>query len=162
MAPKPLRLSAEIEAWLASHHIVHLLSLPHTPQHNSWSEHGMRELKSDSELGKGITIEPNEAWARLEASRDRLDSCRLRATRGWRTAVEADRALPPAACLIDRERLHAHVACAIEQAVVHSKLGRARRRAVREAILSTLERHAVITRNRGGAPEPPAFAEDDS
>ena len=78
------------------------------------------------------------------------------------SGVEADRALPPARTLVDPERLHREVTCAIEQAVLHSESGRARRRAEREAILSVLERHAVITRNRGGPPQPPAFAEGDS
>ncbi|MCB9915600.1 MAG: hypothetical protein H6828_10690 [Planctomycetes bacterium] len=52
----------------------------------------MRELKEESLLGKGVRVLDIEAArARLLAARDKLDGHRLRRTRGWKTAVEADR-----------------------------------------------------------------------
>lgn len=146
-------ISDLVERWCERHGVLHVLSLPHTPQHNAWSEHGMGELKHDAELGKGTLVKSTEeARARLEASAERLDGHRLRRTRGWRTAVEADRELPHWSELVTRERVKSEATCAIDQAVLYYPQGRARRRAVREAVLGTLEQLALITRTRGGRP----------
>jgi len=69
--------------WCRDHRVLHLFSLPYTPQHNAASEHGMRELKEDAVLGKGTLVhDVDMTRARLEESRDRIDGYRLRATRG--------------------------------------------------------------------------------
>jgi len=45
----PMR-SEEMRAWAEREKVVLLFSLPRTPQHNAWSEHGMRELKEEAGL----------------------------------------------------------------------------------------------------------------
>ena len=113
----------------------------------------MRELKEEAALCKGTLVLDIEATrAALEASRDRLDGHRLRRTRGWRTAVEADRARPHWSELTSRKRVLEEVACGLAEAAVYSEGSRAQRRAIREAILGALERLGVITRTRGGRP----------
>src|SRR4030095_2775494 len=42
--------NADMENFLERHHIIALWNEPHTPQHNPWSERGIRELKADAEL----------------------------------------------------------------------------------------------------------------
>ncbi|MCB9915606.1 MAG: transposase family protein [Planctomycetes bacterium] len=143
-------VSELVAAWCARHGVLQLLSLPHTPQHNGAAEHGMRELKEESLLGKGVRVLDIEAArARLLAARDKLDGHRLRRTRGWKTAVEADRDHPPWSTLITRLDFLQNVACRMPRALLDSLGGRARRRAVRAAILDALEDLSVIKRTRG-------------
>jgi len=146
-------VSDAVEAWCRRHRVLHLLSLPRTPQHNGASEHGMRELKHDAALGKGtLVLDMREARALLEASRHRIDRHRLRRTRGWRTAVQADRGMPHWSALVSREDLWERATCEISRALLHCQGERARRRATRAAIYATLAHFFVITRTRGGRP----------
>jgi len=155
--------SDAVAAWCRQHGVLHLFSLPHTPQHNGCCEHGMRELKEDALLGKGTLLHDiQDARARLEASRDRIDGHRLRRTRGWKTAVEADIEGIPWTALVQRETLYAAATCAIEASLLDSLSERARRKAVREAILDTLQCFCVITRTRDGRPWSAQCAEEVS
>ncbi len=155
--------SQEVAEWCEEHGVVQLFSLPHTPQHNAPSEHGMLELKELAALGKGVRVVDNtNALARLEGARDVLDGHRLRRTRGWLTALESDAARPPWTSVVSREEVLMRVSCRIDGAVLHSAPGRARRRAEREAILGTLHDLSVIRRTRGGRPWTAQPAEDDA
>ena len=146
-------VSEAVAAWCRRHRVLHLLSLPRTPQHNAASEHGMRELKHDAALGGDtLVLDATEARAALETSRDRIDGHRLRRTRGWLTAVQADRAAPHWSALVSREALWKQATCTIRRALVHCRREPARRRAVRAAIYATLAHFSVITRTRGGRP----------
>jgi len=139
-----------VRDWGARHGVVQLFNRPHTPQHNGAAEHGMRELKEESLLGKGVLVLDKEAArARLEAARDKLDQHRLRATRGWKTAVEADRGHPPWSTLTTRADFLQEVACRMARTLLDSPQGPARRRAARAAILDALEGLSLITRTRG-------------
>ena len=152
-----------VEAWCRLFGVVHLFSLPRTPQHNAASEHGMRELKEDADLGKGVLLPDIEhPAARLLAARDRIDGHRPRRTRGWRTAIDDDLARPHWRETLTRAEVLDAVSCGILPAVLHSEPGRARRRAIREAILRALQDLSVITRTRGGRAWTAQSAEDDS
>jgi len=156
-------IAHKLRKWCKHHRVLLLYSLPRTPQHNAASEHGMRELKEDAALGKGtLVLDMGTACAALMRSRDRIDGNRLRRTRDWKTAVEADRGNPHWTTLVSRDELWMKATCAIQLAVLHSKDGRERRRAVRAAILDSLAHFSVITRTRGGRPWTAQFAEDDS
>ena len=149
--------------WCRAHKVIHLLNLPYTPQHNGACEHGMRDLKWGAGLGKGALVLDTElAREALEQSRDRVDGNRLRATRGWKTAVGADQRSPPWWTLLDREELYREITCAIENALLNSTGKRAQRVATRAAILDTLQHFSVITRTRGGRVWTAQNAEDDS
>jgi len=149
-------VSKKVARYLAKQQVVHLRSLPHTPQHNAWSEHGMRELKEEADL-EGV-CQPLGLRNLLHAARDRLDQCRLRRTRGWMTAVQADAAAPPATSLVSRARFYKQARSAIREAVINSCSTKKRRRATREAILQTMERFKLITRTRVGEPFTPAIS----
>lgn len=155
--------SRELKAWCRLHGVVHLLSLPRTPQHNAASEHGMRELKEEAGLGKGAWLpDVEQPAARLVAARDRIDGGRLRRTRAWRTAIDDDVNRPHWRESVTRSEVLEAVSCKTVQAVLHSEPGRARRRAIREAVLRALQELSVITRTRGGRAWTAQAAEDDS
>jgi transposase InsO family protein len=155
--------SRPVKCWCAAHGVIRLYSRPHTPQHNGACEHGMRELKEDAQLGKGVIV--HDTWAALDQLADscvRIDGNRLRCTRGWQTAVEADLAACPWRSLVSREEVRREVACRIRRGLIHCRGKRARRRAVREAILDALHALGVITRIRDGRPWTAPFAESVS
>lgn len=155
--------SKVLKGWCAAHSVLQLFSLSRTPQHNGAVEHGMFALKLAAALGSGtIVLDQGDARARLEVARDRIDRNRPRRTRGWMTAVEADRAAPHWSTLVTREQVLENASCALSQALLHCSGKRARRRAEREAILGTLQRVSVIQRTRGGRPWTAQSAEDDS
>ena len=149
----PAYRSDAVAQWCAQHHVLHLFSLPYTPQHNAACEHGMREIKDESALDTRARVhDADDARARLQEAIQRLDHHRLRATRGWRTAVEDDRQRPPWSRCTTRQDVWRRATCAIQQALLNSNPGRAQRQAIREAILGTLEHFSVIQRNRNGPP----------
>lgn len=152
--------SAEVEAWLAEHWVIHLRSLPHTPQHNAWVERDHGELKAESGLGKGVVLSSlEEAAQRVLKAREILDEYRLRARLGARTAAEIDRSLPSWEGVLDRRAFHDAVCRAREHAVLDTVGARARRLAERDATWAVLESYGLVRRTRGGAPLPSREAE---
>ena len=145
-------VAAKVERWCAEHGVLHLLNEPRTPEHNACAEHGIGELKRDADIASAPCTTPIEALLRLVASLERLDHARLRATRGWQTAAEADQALPHWSLQADRGRFYATACCAIQHAVLDSPSGRAGRRAKRQAILHVLTDFKLIQWTRGKAP----------
>jgi transposase InsO family protein len=145
--------STVVRHYLEARRVLQLFSLPRTPQHNAVAERAIGELKADSGLGKGVVL-PAAAVAadRLQASTRRLDRDRLRACLGYRTAAQADSALPRANLLVDRAQLFDTTRCAITRAMLGCGNDRERRRAERNTILAALELAGLITRTRGGAP----------
>ena len=143
-------VSATLQKYLADNQVVPLLSLPRTPQHNAWAEHGMRELKEEAELAPGD--DPDQLLGQLLQARNRLDHHRLRRSRSWMTAADFDAQLPEAESLVNRERFYADACCAIRDAVLNSASKRERRRATRAAVLQCMQEFQLITRTRGGVP----------
>lgn len=153
----PMR-SEELRSWAEREKVVLLFSMPRTPQHNAWSERGMRELKEEAGIPTRRRRARDEAGpregdvaARLARARRVLDR-RPRASRGGRTAIAVDAALPPWYRALARERFHEAACSAIRDALAVPGTTRARRRAEREAILATMERSGLIRRTRGGVP----------
>jgi hypothetical protein len=150
----------EVAAWCERHDVIRLRNLPHTPQHNPWVEHGNAEIKAETGLGKRARIASvSGVVLAVERALDRIDGLRPRPTRDWRTARQAYAELPSAERLVDRARFAAAARCAIQEAVQDCRTARQRRLAERQAILATLERFQLITRNRGRAPCRTANAE---
>jgi len=145
--------SDAVAVWCTKYGVLHLLNLPRTPQHNGASENGMYGLKLNAGLSdRRAVIDVDDACARLESARDRIDTHRLRRTRGWKTAVQADQDNPHWSTLVSRKEVLQKASCALEEGLLHCKGRRAERRAHREAILGTLQHFSVIQRTRGGRP----------
>jgi transposase InsO family protein len=193
----PPYCSEVLEEWLDTRGVVHLFSLPHTPQHNASAERANGEIKEDTGLGKGVLLEALSCprWTLVDAGPStrgsnveqgvesgqagesavrstlgialgwlpswcrrlaravlRMNACRVRSSRGHKTAAQLDGSLPRAEHLISRESFLRAVRKNVELAVLDTHNSRARRRAQREAILRTLELYGLVRRTRGGEP----------
>ena len=143
--------SEDVETWLAEHGVAHLLSLPHTPEHNAWVERTNRELKEETGLGRGALAHAvDEVRERVASARCRLDDVRLRPRLNYRTAAAADAAAASWYDLTTRERFYATVCRRIDEALQGLESKRARRKARREAVHATMEELGLIKRTRGG------------
>lgn len=140
-----------VETWLAEHGVVHLLSLPRTPQHNAWVERTNGELKAETGLGRGVVVSsPKEIRERVETTRCRLDEARLRAQLGFRTAAAADSDLTGWYNVTTRDRFLATLCRRLVEALRALDPSRAGRKAAREAVHASMEELGLIQRTRGG------------
>lgn len=143
-----------VEDYLRAHKVVHLRNLPRTPQHNAAVERAIGELKLESCLGRGVLLhDADEARARIDRARCKLDQHLPRASRGWRTAVQLDEILPHWHPQVDRESFWREACAAIERETMGATNKRDRRMRERRAIFGTLEHFALVTRTRGGVPQ---------
>jgi transposase InsO family protein len=154
-------VAEEVEDFLRRHRIVHLRNVVRTPEHNTWAEKAIGELKAESGLGKGVLLLEGavEGRARLHEARRRLDELRPRKCLGWRTPLAMDTVLPRAYNQVDRDDFYEAACRAVERAVHGIDNPRARRRAEREAIFRTLHVFGLVTRYRGGREIPIENAE---
>lgn len=130
--------------------IVHLVSLPRTPQHNAWAERAMRELKGGEEpLGRGVVASREELAGRVARRVEVLNGGIARRVLGGRTsrAVVAERR--PGEVVVDRWKFFGECLAAMDGAALNRRTCRGRRLARRRAILDTMERHELITITRG-------------
>jgi transposase InsO family protein len=143
--------SALVEGWLARRGVVHLLSLPHTPQHNAWVERANGELKAESGLGRGVVAaSATDIRERVETARCRLDHHRLRARCGFRTAAASDAQLTGWYNVTTRERFLVTLCRRVAEALPGLESRRAVRKAQREAVYASMEELGLIKRTRGG------------
>jgi hypothetical protein len=142
--------SEAVASYLQEHRVIHLLSRPHTPTDNPAAEWKNRELKEECGLGKGVRLESQEdAIARLAPALRRVDEGRLRASRGWKTALELDQELPRADAVVSRATFYADARAAMREAPLGLTDPRAIRKAEQDAIWRTLERHGLARRHEG-------------
>lgn len=152
---------------LAEHRVIALLNLEHTPQHNAFVERGIGDLKLaaglDAHAERGAdpvqapvrVSEPGvlETRASLRAHllsiRDALDHT-PRYALGGSTPAEIDSRAPRAEDRARRDDFYADARAALERVAALQLDRRARRRAERDAIFSTLEKHGLVVRTRGG------------
>lgn len=136
-------MPAELAAWLAAHGVLHLGSLPRTPQHNGG------EPRADSGLGRGTGFASVESTAaRLERAFRRLNRRPL-AEMGPLAAGDQHRIAAVRYTPADRERLLAEARSAMEAAQLGTGSARARRLAARRAALAALERNGTLTQTIG-------------
>ncbi len=145
----PCYVSDQVKEYLARHQVVHLASLPHTPQHNGAAERAVRELKEASGLGKGVCVSERAAKIALERAAARINANRYRAKISS-TADAMDERLPPAYNLVNRNLFYAECKAAMCEAALASVSARRRRMAERNAIYRTLERYGLVEITEGG------------
>jgi transposase InsO family protein len=175
----PAYRSRELDVYLRAMGVVHLFSLPRTPQHNAVAERGMREIKETTPLGAGRELAPlgveradlvlvhggRAPEAKLTPAKDRgwafelEEAClalneRARPSRGGHSARQLDRILPHWDDRVCRESFHRTACEGIERAVAAAPSKRAQRTAEREAIYFTMEAYGLVKRTRGGRPLP--------
>jgi transposase InsO family protein len=148
----PIYTSACFEEYLERHQVVHLMNLPHTPQHNAFTERGIGELKDLAGLGEGVVLdELNDARKRLARAWLYLDHCHVRPVLHGKTAAICYRDGVTRDRMPDRGLFYRSARHALEGAS-HAPNARDRRRAEREAIYATLESFDLVSRTRGGVP----------
>lgn len=141
---------ADVERYLAEKKVIVLRNLPRTPQHNAVTERKNRELKEAAGLGKGVLIDDMiKAAATIELAASRLNSNRVRPSKGFKTASEMDDMLPVGANC-GRDLFYEECRRTMKEAVLGSKTKRQARLAEREAVWVTLEKFGLIKRSRGG------------
>jgi hypothetical protein len=150
----PAYVAEAVEAYAAAHDMVVLHSKPGTPTDNAAVEHRCGEIKVECGLGKGVVLRTaHEAVPLVEEACRRLDGCRLRATLGYRTAIDVDDTLPRVEDPCARARIAREARRAMDQAVQGRHTLRAQRQAQRAAVLNLLQEKNLITRTRGdGSP----------
>jgi hypothetical protein len=142
--------SRSVRAYLEENQVIHLLSRVHTPTDNPVAEHAHGEYQGETGLGDGVALAcVGEATGALDAARRRLDEARLRASLGFRTAAEADAALPRADAQVDRARFYDRARSAMERAGLGHEKARDAQKAEQDAVWTVLEEHGLARVVRG-------------
>lgn len=126
-----------VNDYLEKNKIIHLKSLPHTPQHNGSAEIGIRELKETMVDTKS-----------LETALNALNTRFRRRVLGYKTAAEVH--LHGVSDIFDnRDQFYGITKDAIKARTSGLRSARDVRKAEREAVLDVMESFKLITINRG-------------
>lgn len=132
--------SQETQTFLAENQIVHLRSLPRTPQHNGSVECAIRELKEEAMLND----------CSLDEAASRLNKNRLRASFSFKSSEKID---DKVVCeYSEKVRSFFYYSCQaeIQKCCSEIKNNRSKRMMERKVILKNLEQFGFIKINRGG------------
>ena len=152
--------SEVVEEYLRKEGVVHLRSLPRTPQHNPVAERGIRTVKTRANVGKGYVVQSIDLVAALlERTRCELNRTLRQRTRRGLTPEDGWCTMPSADASVDRAAFVRAVEANIENATKDLEKKRAVRKAEREAIYQTMEQFGLVTRTRGGRPITPSCSE---
>lgn len=139
----------KVSEYLQKEKIIHLKSLPQTPEHNGAAEIGMREIKSGSNLGKGRLVDKVGAHKELIMTVRRLNDDRLRASLNYQTASEVDQKLHAVYTQEVRDRFYDEC-CNNMNCVGMSGLGKRNERLeIRNVVLAKLQEYGFIEIKRG-------------
>lgn len=143
-------IARETAEWLKKHKIIHLRSLPRTPQHNGAIEIAVREVKEAMQItGAEKLSSPSEASEDLYGALLRIRNNRPRASKGYKTSAVLDEELPRAYHIVDRNIFYEKCSKRLSELAQGTMKWRARRMREREVIYETLEEYGLITRTRG-------------
>jgi transposase InsO family protein len=131
--------SEETAKWLEQNKIVHLRSLPRTPQHNGAAEIGIQEAKrlsnSPEELINTVCL---------------LNNHRHRGSKAYKTSAVLDAELPVAYHKVDRAVFYEKCMARLSDVKKRPTTWRERRMSEREVIYAMLEEYGLIRRTGGG------------
>ena len=143
-------LSEVVQDYLREECVVHLLSRVHTPTDNGASEIGIRELKSETGLGKGVRLDSAIQGAlQLHGGAVKQNGHLLRASKGYLTPNTLADTLPTWYNRVDRRQFYEETCRAVEKSV-QGKIGNRARKAQRDAILNMLNKNGLIVQSHGG------------
>lgn len=143
-------LDKNVKAYLEKEKIIHLKSLPRTPEHNGAAEISMREIKKGSELGKGRSlIDVTQANAELNVIVKKLNENRLRASFNYQTASEVDQKLTLVYTNEARDRFYEECIGSMNDVSAMGLSSRKARLEVRNVVLSKLQKYGFIELQRG-------------
>ena len=147
----PNYVCEKLEAYLQEEKVVHMLSLPRTPQHNGSGEIAIRELKEVAQAGKGVRWSKEEASVALETGACTLNEKRARGTKGYKTSSRLDEEVPVAYLEVERAVFYERCVQRQNEACAGAVTWREGRMKEREAIWETLEEFKLVIRTRGVA-----------
>lgn len=130
--------SEPVEDFLRMNQVIHLTSLPRTPQHNGSAENSVGDFKNQLK----DKISPERACALLNEHR-------LRRKLGWKTPAEMEQTNLKLCTQEERREFFDATQAAIDAAVTGTKTAHEKRKAERRAIHETMERFSLITIIRG-------------
>lgn len=142
-------VNKEVEKFMSDERIIHLRSLPHTPQHNGSAERMMFELKTASLLGRKTLVNDNlKVHEAFTTSALIINEYRKRAVLGFKSSNEVDEEMLMTEPNVSREQLYAEYA--EEKKRLHENIcGRELRMCEREMVMCLLEKYDLINRSRG-------------
>lgn len=132
--------SKETRAWLEENKVVHLKSLPRTPQHNGAAEIGIQEAKR-------LARSP----AMLKKAVCTLNNHRNRGSKAYKTSAVLDAELPVAYHKVERAVFYEKCAQRLSEVRKEPRTWRELRMREREVIYATLEEYGLIRRTGGMA-----------
>jgi hypothetical protein len=143
-------LAEVVQDHLKKERVVHLKSRVARPTDNGAAERGIRELKSDAGLGKGVKLTSTlDTALQLGGSAVKINNNRLRGNKGYATSKELAQTMLKWYNLIDRDTFYEEAVRAMKSAV-KGKEGDLARKAERDAVHGVLAKYGLIVWIRGG------------
>jgi transposase InsO family protein len=140
----------EVREYVEREKIIHVRSLPRTPQHNGAAEVMMREIKNDCLLGKKTVLDcEKEAHARIVNSIEKINKNRKRMSLSFKSSDEMDEEMRMNGKTINRELFYEEY-CSELKSIVNVQSAREKRIKEREIVMCLLEKHEMILRKRSG------------
>lgn len=140
----------EVKEYLEREKIVHVRSLPRTPQHNGAAEVMMREIKNDCLLGKKSVLDcEKKAHGRLVNSIVKINKNRKRMSLLFKSSDEIDEEMHMNGKKLDRALFYEEY-CAELETIVKVRSVRENKMRERELVMCLLEKHEMILRKRNG------------
>lgn len=141
----------EVREYLGREKVIHLRSLPRTPQHNGSAEVGIGEMSATVGVIKAERTSYEQIHARMVKAAVLLNKNRIRMSKGLKSGAELDDKYQDTSKLGERDRFYADCSKCIEAATLRASSAREKRMAEREAIYSTMEKYGLVRRHRGGS-----------
>lgn len=141
----------EVEEYLNRHQVIHLRSLPRTPQHNGSAEVNIGEIKRCARLGAHVIARPAVAHDHAIRAAIKLNENRVRSSKGFKTGAELDETMDVGYHLVERARFYGECQRLLGAVQSRGLKHRATRMLERDVIFGTLEKHGLIKRYRGGS-----------
>lgn len=110
----------ETEAYLKHEQVIHLKSLPRTPQHNGAAEVGIGELKRCAKLNAAWITTPEIAHRAAVKAANLINKNRLRQSKGFKTATILDETMVVGYHQVERGRFYEECSKRIQE----SQLGK--------------------------------------
>ena len=140
----------EVKEFVEREKIIHVRSMPRTPQHNGAAEVMMREIKTDCMLGKKTVLDCEiKAHERLVNSILKINTNRKRSTLSFKSSSEIDDEMSVHGKKIDRALFYDEYKDDLKK-LVNVKNVREKKMQERELVMCLLEKHEMIKRKRSG------------
>lgn len=140
----------EVKDFVEREKIIHVRSMPRTPQHNGAAEVMMREIKTDCMLGKKTVLDCEiKAHERLVNSILKINTNRKRSTLSFKSSSEIDDEMSVNGKKIDRTLFYDEYKDDLKK-LVNIKNVREKKMQERELVMCLLEKHEMIIRKRSG------------